>query len=54
MEKVAQVGCGGRWESSASVEENHSAGVIASGGGEWYGDVSRQGGGAEDCVLVIT
>ena len=46
MDEVAQVGCGGRCEWSASVEEYHSADVIANGGGEWYGDVLRQGGGA--------
>ena len=46
MKEVAQVGCEGRWECSASVEQNHSAEVIASGGGESNGDVLRQGGGA--------
>jgi len=46
VEEVAQVGCGRRLKWSVWYEQNHSSGMIASGGGEWYGDVLRQGGGA--------
>lgn len=46
MEEVAQMGCGGRREWSTSAEDGHSAEVRESGGGEWCGDVLRQGGGA--------
>lgn len=46
MEEVAQMGCGRRSEWSASAEDGHLAEVRESGGGEWYGDVLRQGGGA--------
>ena len=46
MEEVAQMGCGGRCEWSATAQDGHSVEVRESGGGEWCGDVLRQGGGA--------